>query len=222
MRYEDDSNMIEGRKYSFLNKQNNVSFIATLMSKNGGDALTLLRDDRPVTLNLPHRSVFENFNVSDVGERNVRWDEGPISSPSGDTFYTIDMAERMRRQYQPRGSGTLFGHSHTAMPDVSVSASERSTSEVAGRREQELWGRPNWNAAYSTSVPGTRENTAANRNIPPPLIRHNAVSLAYNPDTGQWENYGGGRKRTRKSRKSRKSKKSRKSRKSKKSRKTRK
>jgi len=177
MRYEDDSDMIEGRKYSFLNKQNNISFIAKLMSKNGGDALTLLRDDPPVTLKLPHRSVFENFNVSDIGERNVRWDEGPISSPSGDTFYTIDMAQRMRQQYQPRGSGTLFGHSHTARPDAIVERRVRDFEEAAGRTEQESWGRPNWNAAYSTSVPGTRENTASNRKIPPPLKRHNAVSI---------------------------------------------
>jgi len=63
MRYNHDSEMMEGRRYSFQNKSTGKSMIATLISKDGGGALTIRREDPVATLSL-RVDVFEAYNVS--------------------------------------------------------------------------------------------------------------------------------------------------------------
>ena len=231
MRYTHDSDLMEGKKYSFQNKSSGKSFIGTLISKDGGGALTIRRDDPPVTLTL-RVDVCEVYNVTDIGDAadpgRVRWTSELISSPSGPTDYSIDTAYERRRTL-PSQTPTIFGYSTrhnegspTMEPWENAASRAEGTSEM-----RDMGGRENWRNANAYTTNDTMANTRANTYIPMSSTRNNTNWGADNTGFGLTRSetnrgWGGGRKRTRKSRKSKKSRKSRKSRKSKKSRKTRK
>ena len=230
MRYNHDSEMIEGRRYSFQNKSTGKSMIATLISKDGGGALTIRREDPVATLNL-RVDVFEAYNVSDIGDAGdpgrVRWTSELISSPSGPTDYSIDTAYERRRTL-PSQTPTIFGYStrhNEGSP--SVEPWESAASRAEGTSEMRTMGRENWRNENAYTTNDTRANTRANIYIPQSSIRNNTNWGADNTGFGLTRSetnrgWGGGKKLSRKSKKSRKSRKSRKTKKSKKSRKMRK
>ena len=161
MPHADDQYMVEGKRYSFKNKENNIVMRATLISKDGGGALTIRREDPVLTLNL--RNVFQNFIVTDIDDAGrLRWDTGLISSPSGPTEYSIDTADA-RRQTLSRTSPTIFGYSprHT---DASPAASqaEMDASRTEGRDEMKAMGAANWRNENAYTTDDTRGNTSFN------------------------------------------------------------
>jgi hypothetical protein len=221
--------MVEGKRYSFQNKQNKIVMIATLVSKDGGGALTIRREDPVTTLNLS--SVFPYFIVTDIDDvgnaRRLTWDTGLISSPSGPTDYSIDTADA-RRQTLSRTSPTIFGYS-TRHADASPAASqaEMDASRTEGRDEMKAMGAANWRNENAYTTDDTRGNTSFNgvkRAQSSNIVDWNAAGnqgfgLTRTEANRGW---GGSKKLSRKSKKSSKSKKSRKSKKSKKLRKSKK
>ena len=230
MQHNDDQYMVEGKRYSFKNTQNNIVMRATLISKDGGGDLTIRREDPVVTLNL--RNVFQNFIVTDIDDAGrLRWDTGLISSPSGPTEYSIDTADA-RRQTLSRTSPTIFGYS-TRHTDASPAASqaEMDASRTEGRDEMKAMGAANWRNENAYTTDDTRGNTSFNgvkRAQSSNIVDWNAVgnNVGFGLTRAETNRgWGGSKKLSRKSsksKKSRKSKKSKKLRKSKKSKKLRK
>lgn len=231
MRYYDDQYMVEGKRYSFKNKENKIVMIATLVSKDGGGALTIRREDPVVTLNL-RVDVFEAFDVTDIGDvaepGRLRWDTGLISSPSGPTEYSIDTADA-RRQTLSRTSPTIFGYS-TRHTDASPAASqaEMDASRTEGRDEMKAMGAANWRNENAYTTDDTRGNTSFNgvkRAQSSNIVDWNAVGNNVGFGLTRTETnrgWGGSKKLSRKSSKSKKSRKSKKSKKLRKSKKMRK
>jgi len=228
MRDYDDQYMVEGKRYSFKNKQNNIVMIATLVSKDGGGALTIRREDPVVTLNL-RVDVFEAYDVTDIGDAGrLRWDTGLISSPSGPTEYSIDTADA-RRQTLSRTSPTIFGYS-TRHTDASPAASqaEMDASRTEGRNEMKAMGAANWRNENAYTTDDTRGNTSFNgvkRAQSSNIVDWNAVgnNVGFGLTRAETNRgWGGSKKLSRKSSKSKKSRKSKKSKKSRKSKKMRK
>ena len=226
MPHDDDQYMVEGKRYSFQNKQNKIVMIATLISKDGGGALTIRREDPVVTLKL--QNVFTYFDVTDIDDAGrLRWDTGLISSPSGPTEYSIDTADA-RRQTLSRTSPTIFGYS-TRHADASPAASqaEMDASRTEGRDEMKAMGAANWRNENAYTTDDTRGNTSFNgvkRAQSSNIVDWNAAGnqgfgLTRTEANRGW---GGSKKLSRKSSKSKKSRKSKKSKKSKKLRKSKK
>ena len=222
MRYNHDSEMTEGRRYSFQNKSTGKSMIATLISKDGGGALTIRREDPVATLSL-RVDVFEAYNVSDIGDAGdpgrVRWTSELISSPSGPTEYSIDTADA-RRQTLSRTSPTIFGYS-TRHTDASPAASqaEMDASRTEGRNEMKAMGAANWRNENAYTTDDTRGNTSFNgvkRAQSSNIVDWNAVgnNVGFGLTRAETNRgWGGSKKLSRKSSKSKKSRKSKKMRK---------
>ena len=224
MRHDDDQYMVEGRRYSFQNKGNNIVMIATLISKDGGGALTIRREDPDATLNL--RSVFPYFIVTDIGDMGdtgrLRWDTGLISSPSGPTDYSIDTAVKMRETLPPQ-TPSLFGYAtRHSFASPAASRKEMAASKLEGHDEMQKIGLDNWTQANVYTTDDTRGNT-----------RFNGIKNTQSSNAVDWNTvgnnvgfgltrsetnrgWGGSKKLSKKSKKSKKSTKLRKSKKSKK------